>query len=203
MKTRFSTFDSTSVSAPATGTNARALKSTNPRTDTTPATFLIASPFPSQLPPASHFLRSLLALNPAVPPDHLLSIDRQKKGFFRGRARTAKRFPVRWNKKIESGIAPPQLPGWDCDRLEGENIDVVRRIYSFIRRLSNTVRRCSHITRIFPYEPLFRHSGRFHEKRDLGGKPKSLLELRWCRRRDLTDEAPANQACALPAGSPA
>ena len=49
------------------------------------ATFLIASPFPSQLPPASHFLRSLLALNPAVPPDHLLSIDRPIKGFVRTR----------------------------------------------------------------------------------------------------------------------
>src|SRR3990172_1614669 len=34
-------------------------------------------------------------------------------------------------------------------------------------------------------------SGRFHEKRDLGGKPKSLLLLRWCRRGDSTDEAPA------------
>jgi hypothetical protein len=36
------------------------------------ATFLIASPFPSPLPPASHFLRSLLALYPAFPFGHLL-----------------------------------------------------------------------------------------------------------------------------------
>jgi hypothetical protein len=46
------------------------------------------------------------------------------KNSFRARAQTANHFPVRWEKKIESGIAPPQLPGWCCDRLEGENIDV-------------------------------------------------------------------------------
>jgi len=34
-------------------------------------------------------------------------------------------------------------------------------------------------------EPLFSQSGRFQEKKDFGGKPKSLSELRWCRRRDL------------------
>jgi len=34
-------------------------------------------------------------------------------------------------------------------------------------------------------EPLFNHSDFFHKKRDFGGKPKSLLELQWCRRRDL------------------
>jgi len=33
-------------------------------------------------------------------------------------------------------------------------------------------------------EPLFSHSGRFQEKRDFGGSPKSLLGLRWCLRRD-------------------
>jgi len=45
------------------------------------------------------------------------------KGFVRARAQTAKRFPVLWEKKIENGIAPPRLPGWNCDRLKGENID--------------------------------------------------------------------------------
>jgi hypothetical protein len=36
------------------------------------------------------------------------------------------RFPVRWEKKIESCIAPPQLPEWCCDRLEEGNIDAER-----------------------------------------------------------------------------
>jgi hypothetical protein len=66
---------------------------------------------------------SLLALDPGVPPNHLLLIDGQTKGFFRARTRAVNRFPVRWEKKIESGIAPPQLPGWCCDRLEEGNID--------------------------------------------------------------------------------
>jgi hypothetical protein len=43
--------------------------------------------------------------------DHFLSIHRPMKGFVRARAQTANHFPVRWEKKIESGIAPPQLPG--------------------------------------------------------------------------------------------
>jgi len=47
------------------------------------------------------------------------------KGFFRARTPQANRFPVQWEKMIESGIAPPQLPGWCCDRLE-ENIDAER-----------------------------------------------------------------------------
>ena len=34
-------------------------------------------------------------------------------------------------------------------------------------------------------EPLFSHSVPNYEKRDLGLKPKSLLLLPWCRRRDL------------------
>jgi hypothetical protein len=44
------------------------------------------------------------------------------KGFFRRRTRLANRFLVRWERVIENGIAPPQLLGWCCDRLE-ENID--------------------------------------------------------------------------------
>jgi hypothetical protein len=35
-------------------------------------------------------------------------------------------FPVPWEKKIESSIAPPQLLGWNCDRLEEVQIDAVR-----------------------------------------------------------------------------
>ena len=49
--------------------------------------------------------------NPYVPNDHFLLIGRPMKGFFHARAQTANHFPVRWKKNIESGIAPPQLPG--------------------------------------------------------------------------------------------
>jgi len=37
----------------------------------------------------------------------------------------ANRFLVLWDKKIENGIAPPQFPGWCCDRLEEEDIEAV------------------------------------------------------------------------------
>jgi hypothetical protein len=49
---------------------------------------------------------SLLALDPAVPPGYLLSIDGQTKDFLRTWGRMANRILVRWEKKIESGIAP-------------------------------------------------------------------------------------------------
>jgi len=41
------------------------------------------------------------------------------------------------------------------------------------------------------------------QKKGTRKNPESLSELPWCRRRDLTDEAPANQAYTYPAGSPA
>jgi len=83
---------------------------------------------------------SLLALDPIVPSNHLLSIGGQTKGFFRSRARLPIRFPVRLEKMIENRIAPPQLPGWCCDCLERLQIEGVWRIYSFNRSLSNTDR---------------------------------------------------------------
>ena len=163
------------------------------------ATFLIASPFPSPLPPASHFLRSLLALYPAVPSDHLLSIDGQTKGFFRRRAQLANRFPVRWEKKIESRIAPPLMPGWCCDCLE-EKISMLND-ESILSIGACQIRAgiAGHTTRVFPREPQMSHICLFHEKRELGGKPKSLLLLRWCRRRDLNPHGfphhPLKMAC--------
>jgi hypothetical protein len=45
---------------------------------------------------------SPLALDPAVPYGHLLSIDRQTKGFFRRRTRLVNRFLVRWEKDVEN-----------------------------------------------------------------------------------------------------
>jgi len=54
--------------------------------------------------------------------NYLADIDRPTKGFYRRRIRLAIRFLFDGiRRKIESGIAPPQLLGWCCDRLE-ENI---------------------------------------------------------------------------------
>src|SRR4030065_1048289 len=48
-------------------------------------------------------------------------------------------------------------------------------------------------------EPVLSQSGRFHEKRDSGEKPKSLLLLRWCRRGDSNPHGsphhPLKMAC--------
>jgi hypothetical protein len=57
------------------------------------------------------------------------------KGCLRARALLANRFPVRWEKKNESGIAPPRL-GVCCDRLEELQIDEVGQIYIFSESLS-------------------------------------------------------------------
>jgi hypothetical protein len=49
--------------------------------------------------------------NPSHRPDHPLSINRRPYGFTRAQAQRANRFLIRREKKIESGIAPPQMPG--------------------------------------------------------------------------------------------
>jgi hypothetical protein len=58
------------------------------------------------------------------------------KGFFRRQARLANSFFVQWEKKIENRIAPPQLPGWNFDRLEELQIKEGGKIYSFNKTLS-------------------------------------------------------------------
>jgi len=70
---------------------------------------------PSDFPPAPASHR---------PVDHPLPIHRRTQGGDRTRAVMANRFRDEWKRKNENGIAPPRLPGWNCDRLEGDNIDV-------------------------------------------------------------------------------
>jgi hypothetical protein len=53
------------------------------------------------------FAGRLAHLGQESPPFNQLT----NEGFIHRRARLANRFPVRWEKKIESGIAPPQLSG--------------------------------------------------------------------------------------------
>ncbi len=60
-------------------------------------------------------------------------------------------------------------------------------------------RRRSLQSRAVTREPLFSHSGRFHEERDSGATPKSLLLLAWCRRGDSNPHGfphhPLKMAC--------
>ena len=54
---------------------------------------------------------SLTRIMPVVPPDHPLPIDRRTQGFGHPWAVMANRFRDEWKRKIEDGIAPPQLQG--------------------------------------------------------------------------------------------
>jgi hypothetical protein len=64
---------------------------------------------------------------------------------------------------------------------------VATRISAFLLRRTSIFYQVEKLDTILPPEtdePQISHSGRFHEKRDFGQKPKSLLDPKWCRRGD-------------------
>ena len=109
--------------------------------------------------------------------NYLADIDRPTRGFFRRRIRLAIRFPVRWEKKIEDRITPPCLLGRLCDCLEEQKIEVVRRIYSFNRSLSNTGRHHRSTTQYFPRGTKMGPNRRFPRKKGLRRKAEIPLNI--------------------------